>query len=155
MQCKRLPSMETWNYTQTQLWSELKLQPMPFMLDTKDHKVQLAKILLPKLVSDQQTQYLRIKMIQQAKNVQNWKELIFELVGVADFPPGSFVLLAAQPCQLVGDNNVKLSSSLNDQLALLRGDIVCNFSTVSPEKLHRTSWIKKIKHATYPSPVQY
>jgi hypothetical protein len=42
------------------------------------------------------------------------------------------ILLAAKTGKLVGDHNVKLSSSLHNFLALLSGHIVCNFSTVGP-----------------------
>ena len=46
----------------------------------------------------------------------------------------SLVLLAAQPGQLVGNNNIKLGCSLHNLFPLPGGHIVCNLSTVSPEQ---------------------
>ena len=46
---------------------------------------------------------------------------------------GSFILLAAQPSKLVGDNYIELGSSLHNLLPLSCGHIMCNLSTVSPE----------------------
>jgi hypothetical protein len=42
------------------------------------------------------------------------------------------IFLAAETGKLIGDHNVKLSSSLHDFLALLSGHVVCDFSTVCP-----------------------
>lgn len=46
---------------------------------------------------------------------------------------GSFILLAAQPSKLVGDNYIELGSSLHNLLPLSCGHIMCNLSTVGPE----------------------
>lgn len=49
----------------------------------------------------------------------------------------SLILLAAQPCQLVGDNNIKLSRTFHNLFPLPCGHIVCNLCTVTPVVHHQ------------------
>lgn len=45
-----------------------------------------------------------------------------------------FILLAAQPCKLVGNNNIKLCCSFHYLFSLLSGNIVGDLSTIGPDK---------------------
>lgn len=58
----------------------------------------------------------------------------------------SLVLLAAQPGQLVGNNNIKLGCSLHNLFPLPGGHIVCNLSTVSPVVHHQQFKLLSIVH---------
>lgn len=49
----------------------------------------------------------------------------------------SFILLAAQPCKLVGNHNIKLSCSLHNLFPLSGGYIMGNLGTVFPAKQRR------------------
>ncbi|BAT06328.1 Os08g0524501, partial [Oryza sativa Japonica Group] len=56
------------------------------------------------------------------------------------------VLLATEPCKLVGDHDVELRSTLNDLLALLRRDVVGNLGTVGPVVHHEQLQLRDIVH---------
>lgn len=58
----------------------------------------------------------------------------------------SFILLAAQPCKLVGNHNIKLGSSLHNLFPLSCGYIMGNLGTVFPVVHHQDFKLLGIVH---------
>lgn len=52
--------------------------------------------------------------------------------------PSLLILLAAQPSQFVGDNNIQLCCTLNNLLSLPGRYVVCYLSTVGPKITSRS-----------------